>query len=205
MSFDKLKEQWHQESSENIDIPDDLSKLRRAHTPIDLVRKTMRNEFFVQIFTLIASIFVPKILHFNSVLMGIYMFFYALMVVFTLYYFYKFFVFYKRSYDLTFDSRKNLLWFYYELKLNIELYKALTYILIFITQSFVIVAVFVINGNKMDDMLEKLSHISSSNIHVLLIAFAVMLVSFLLAESWSNFSYGKQLKRIKKVLDQLDE
>lgn len=57
----------------------------------------------------------------------------------------------------------------------------------------------------MDDMLEKLSHISSSNIHVLLIAFAVMLVSFLLAESWSNFSYGKQLKRIKKVLDQLDE
>ena len=145
MNFDKLQEEWNNSNDSKIAVPSDV-KMQEAHTPIDEVRKNMRRECYTQLFCLVLMGFAPVIFNFPSQLTTVFIGTYGMAVAFTLYYFYKFFKFYKHSYDLSFDSRKNLLWFYYELKLNIELYKALTYILFFIGFAFGVLAYMILKN-----------------------------------------------------------
>lgn len=207
MNFDELKAQWDNESDNDIKIPENIEQLKAAQTPIDAVRKKMKNEFFVQMAFLIIGIFIPALLGLSSVLTIVFFFCYGLMVTFTLYYFYKFFVFYKKSYDLNYDTRKNLLWFYYELKLNIELYKALNYILFFI--GFIMGVLLVIalkaSGNELempiiDKIVEKFRVLYFVGMFLISLLF-----SFGMAELIPRLYYGKYLKQIKTILDDLDE
>lgn len=207
MNFDELKAQWDNESDNDIKIPENIEQLKAAQTPIDAVRKKMKNEFFVQMAFLIIGIFIPALLGLSSILTIVFFFCYGLMVTFTLYYFYKFFVFYKKSYDLNYDTRKNLLWFYYELKLNIELYKALNYILFFI--GFIMGVLLVIalkaSGNELempiiDKIVEKFRVLYFVGMFLISLLF-----SFGMAELIPRLYYGKYLKQIKTILDDLDE
>lgn len=207
MNFDELKEQWKQDSDDDILVPENLEQLKAAQTPIDTVRKKMKNEFFLQSVLLIASAFIPLIFSFSSILSIVFFFCYGLIIAFTSYYFYKFFVFYKKSYDLSYDTRKNLLWFYYELKLNIELYKALNYILFFI--GFIMGVLFFItlkaSGSEIeipviDVIVEKFRVLYFVGLFIISLVF-----SFGMAELIPRFYYGKYLKQIKTILDDLDE
>lgn len=207
MNFDELKEQWKKESDDDIFVPDNLEQLKAAQTPIDTVRKKMKNEFFLQSVMLIVSAFIPLIFSFSSILSIVFFFCYGLMIAFTSYYFYKFFVFYKKSYDLSYDTRKNLLWFYYELKLNIELYKALNYILFFI--GFIMGVLFFItlkaSGSEIEipminQVVEKFRVLYFVGLFIISLVF-----SFGMAELIPRLYYGKYLKQIKTILDDLDE
>lgn len=207
MNFDELKAQWDNESDNDVKIPENIEQLKAAQTPIDAVRKKMKNEFFIQMAFLIIGIFIPALLGLSSILTIVFFFCYGLMVTFTLYYFYKFFVFYKKSYDLNYDTRKNLLWFYYELKLNIELYKALNYILFFI--GFIMGVLLVIalkaSGNELempiiDKIVEKFRVLYFVGMFLISLLF-----SFGMAELIPRLYYGKYLKQIKTILDDLDE
>lgn len=207
MNFDELKEQWNKDSNENILVPENLEQLRAAQTPIDAVRKKMKNEFILQSVFLIASAFIPLIFSFSSILTIVFFFCYGLIVAFTSYYFYKFFVFYKKSYDLNYDTRKNLLWFYYELKLNIELYKALNYILFFIgfIMGVLIFMTLKASGNEIEiPVINKI--IEKFRVLYFVGMFLLSLVlSFGMAELIPRLYYGKYLKQIKTILDDLDE
>lgn len=207
MNFDELKAQWDNDSNNDIHVPENLDQLKAAQTPIDAVRKKMKNEFFLQIIFLIIGAFAPVIFDMSSILTIVFFFCYGLMVTFTSYYFYKFFVFYKKSYDLNYDTRKNLLWFYYELKLNIELYKALNYILFFI--GFIMgVLLFVAlkaSGTEVEiPMLDKIIDKFRVWYFVGMFVFS-LLFSFGLAELIPRLYYGKYLKQIKTILEDLDE
>ncbi|HYK75747.1 MAG TPA: hypothetical protein VEV16_02125 [Daejeonella sp.] len=203
MNFDKFKEAWDAESTDAVHIPEDISKLKEANTPIDKLRRNMKQEFWMQLAAVILIAFVPSFFKLPKELTGIFIFFYGLMIVFTAYYFYKFFAFYKRSYDMTYNSRKNLMWFYYEMKLNIEMYKALTYILFFIGFSFGILALLYMKNGGLSNAISGLES-SGGRIGFLMLTIVTMLIIFILAETWPNYFYGKELKKIKAVLDQLD-
>jgi len=203
MNFNELQKQWNNEPTDRIHIPENIDLLRAAQTPIDKVRKKMKNEFFIQMVMVVFIAFTPMLLHFTDKLTALFIPFYGIMVGFTAYYYYKFYVFYKKSYDMTFDSRKNLLWFFYELKLSIELYKALTYIMFFLGFSFGVLAGSVTdNNNTLTNFLDK-------NEAGLAIAIAIIIglivFSFAVAEIIPRVCYGKHLKQVKGVLDQLDE
>lgn len=203
MNFNELQKQWNDEPTDKIHVPNTIDALREAQTPIDKVRKKMRMDFFTQIILLVAIGFAPLIFNFTDELTTIFIPFYGVMISFMAYYFYKFFVFYKKSYDMSFDSRKNLLWFYYELKLNIELYKALTYIMFFIGFSFGVLYGMTTKDHSKIDIL--LSGFEDKN-QVLIIFIVVMVVfSFFMAEFIPRWYYGKHLRQVKSVLDQLDE
>ena len=103
---------------------------------------------------------------------------------------------------MTFDSRKNLLWFFYELKLNIELYKALTYIMFFLGFSFGVLAGTVTkNQNTISNFLDK----KAAGITGIALLAGLILFSLFMAEFIPRWYYGKHLKQVKSVLDQLDE
>ena len=86
------------------------------------------------------------------------------------------------------------------MKLNVELYKALTYIIGFIMISFCATALFLTKNDLLARILEKLSLT-----YIVLNAFITILIIGVLTELWARFYYGKHIKQIKVIIDSLDE
>ncbi|MDN3588980.1 hypothetical protein QWY86_20050 [Pedobacter aquatilis] len=199
MNLDDLKNEWNAENASEANISEDMLKIKQAYTPIDIIRRKMKHEFNYQILALVILGLFPYIFGLSTEMKFIYFIFYAISCGFTAYYFFKFYRFYKNSYDMSMDSRKNILWFYYEMKMNIELYKALTYIITFIGLSFFVVYL----------VLEKTSIYSKimsniSPIYLLLNCFISILIIGAITELWAWRYYGRYLLRLKKVIDELD-
>jgi len=67
MNFDKLKNEWNADhSEENNRITGDMLKIKQAHTPIDIIRKKMKHEFFYQLVALIIMSMFPYIIGFST-------------------------------------------------------------------------------------------------------------------------------------------
>lgn len=200
MNFDQLKDEWGKKDTSQNEIPKSMLKLKEAQTPVDLIRKKMKHEFFGQLISLVLLAFAPQVFNFSEELKNIYIVFYAIICGFMAYYFFKFYLFYKHSYDLSIDSRKNLLWFYYEMRLNLELYKALTYIVGFILLAFSAIALFAIKANLLAELLAKVTIT-----YIAINAIVTILLVGIITELWAKFYYGKYLKRIKNIIDSIDE
>lgn len=199
MNFDDLKNEWHADSLEETNISEDMLKIRQAHTPIDIIRKKMKHEFFYQLLALLFMTFLPYLLKLSADMTMLYFVFFFITCGFTGHYFVKFYRFYKNAYDMSVDSRKNILWFYYEMKLNVELYKALTYIIVFIWVAFLSVFTLIEKAWIVDKFFNKLS-----SVYLLLNCFITVLIIGVITELWAWHYYGKYLKRIKKIVDELD-
>ena len=137
MNFDKLQEQWKSEPQNIPETPKELDKIKEAHNPIDKVRSNMKKELIVQSVLIIAVAFsfseyweMGQSAHNNvCYFLRTYGRVYAVLRT-------KILSFYKESYNTAYDSRKNLMWFSYELRLFIELYRALTFIMMFLGMAF---------------------------------------------------------------------
>lgn len=200
MNFEELKNEWNADhSQENDHITSDMLKIKQAHTHIDIIRKKMKHEFFYQLVAIIMMATFPYFFGFSAIMEMVYLVFYAITCGFTAHYFFKFYRFYKNSYDMSMDSRKSILWFFYEMKLNIELYKALTYIIVFVWVGFLAVYLLLEKMGAINKILTKLSPA-----YLLLNCFITILIIGLITELWAWYYYGKYLKRVKKIVDELD-
>jgi len=200
MNFDDLKNDWQADQSSEPNISKDLLEIKQAKTPIDILRKKMKHEFNYQIVALILMAAFPYLFGFSPQMKLIFLAFYAITYGFTAHYFFKFYRFYKNSYDMTMDSRKSILWFFYEMKLNIELYKALTYIIAFIWMSFITVYLLIEKTGAINRVFAKLSPT-----YILLNCFITIVIIGVITELWAWYYYGKYLARVKKVVDELDD
>ena len=206
MNFDKLQEQWNQENNE-VSLPQNLDKIKEAHNPIDKVRRNMKFDLISQAVLTVLIGFVPYIKRnewgFQSI--SIFALFYVLMVGFMLYYTLKFYRFYKQSYNLSYDSRKNLMWFAYELRLFIELYRALTFIMMFLGMALGLYFGMHFNTSGQDIFhLKDADFLKLFGVLFFMVAFLLGLV-VLFMEFVINHYYGKYYKKIKNILNQLDE
>lgn len=206
MNFDKLQEQWNQENNE-VSLPQNLDKIKEAHNPIDKVRRNMKFDLISQAILTVLIGFVPYIKRnewdFQSI--SIFALFYVLMVGFMLYYTLKFYRFYKQSYNLSYDSRKNLMWFAYELRLFIELYRALTFIMMFLGMALGLYFGMHFNTTGQDIFhLKDADFLKLFGVLFFMVAFLLTLV-VLFMEFVINHYYGKYYKKIKNILNQLDE
>jgi len=199
MNFDELKNEWNAAGAEETNISEHMLKIKQARTPIDIIRRKMKHEFNYQIVALVLMAVIPYFFNFSVKMEMVYMVFYAITCGFTAYYFFKFYRFYKNSYDMSLDSRKNVLWFFYEMKLNIELYKALTYIIAFIGLAFFAIYLFVERASVFARIMSKLSPL-----YLILNCFISILIIGAITELWAWYYYGKYLNRVKKVVDELD-
>ncbi len=206
MNFDELQEQWNQENNE-VSLPQNLDKIKEAHNPIDKVRRNMKFDLISQAVLTVLIGFVPYIKRnewdFQSI--SIFALFYVLMVGFMLYYTLKFYRFYKQSYNLSYDSRKNLMWFAYELRLFIELYRALTFIMMFLGMALGLYFGMHFNTTGQDIFhLKDADFLKLFGVLFFMVAFLLALV-VLFMEFVINHYYGKYYKKIKNILNQLDE
>ena len=206
MNFDKLQEQWNQENNE-VSLPQNLDKIKEAHNPIDKVRRNMKFDLISQAVLTVLIGFVPyaKRNEWDFQSISIFALFYVLMVGFMLYHTLKFYRFYKQSYNLSYDSRKNLMWFAYELRLFIELYRALTFIMMFLGMALGLYFGMHFNTTGQDIFhLKDADFLKLFGVLFFMVAFLLGLV-VLFMELVINHYYGKYYKKIKNILNQLDE
>ena len=205
MDFNDIQSAWNSDKSNNIVIPTHLEKLQSAKTPVDTIRKNLKNEFYVQLFSVIIIGFLPDLFKFDTLLLLTFYSFYTIFVSISIYYFVKLYLFYKRLSSASVNTKDNLYETYFDIKLNMELYKSFTYSLI----PFLLVFPIIYIVSEFPSLTEKIitdGVINYSFLSVIICAFIIsVLLIGLITDLWVNYYYGKYAKQIRSLLDELKE
>lgn len=206
MNFDDIKSAWNNDNEgDKVVIPSSVDQLKTLQLPVDKLRKTMQLEFFAQLACLAMTAFLPIIFPLNAVMIIPFYAIYLVVIAISVQYFYKFRTFYKSLGTNTLSSKDNLYALYYEAKLNIEMYKAYTYIL---CPFAMVIGVMYAVSNKSSDIATLLTKAIDHKGFALVVAGAfVILVLFIITimEAWIKETYGKYMLQIGKVLEQFKE
>jgi len=203
MDFNDIQNAWNNEKTENVVLPDNLEKIQAANTPLDKIRKNIKGEFIYQIISVLVLGFVPLFYSFPEKMNILYYLLFTFYVLVCAYYMTKFYLFYKRLSAITLKTKDSLYETYFDIRLNMELYKtfgfALTPFLILYLIGFFYYAFSKIPGFIANEFTN----------YQLIVLFSIVVFSMLLMgislECWVKKFYGKYAKEIRKVIDELKE
>ncbi|MFH6993065.1 hypothetical protein [Flavobacterium sp. FlaQc-48] len=203
MDFNDIQNAWNNEKTENVVLPDNLEKIQSANTPLDKIRKNLKCEFIIQTVCIIIFGFIPFIYDFEPKIAKTYYLFFSIFVAVCIYYFVKLYLFYKRISNITLKTKDSLYETYFDVRLNMELYKTFG----FAVTPFVIlflIGFFYTKFTKNDTV--QIIDISDSQLisFFLIIIFSILFMGIFL-EWWVQYFYGKYAKEIRKVIDELKE
>ncbi|EEI92052.1 hypothetical protein HMPREF0765_2376 [Sphingobacterium spiritivorum ATCC 33300] len=212
MNFDELKKQWDDQSSEQVQINPDLDQYKEVDNVLAKLRKNVKYEFITWIVAMLFLLVVPLIDLYKIegyARFAYYLIFFQ-MLLSSMVYYRRFFYFYKSaSQSEVLSSRENLLKMYYDLKFAIDSYKTTSYVMI--PQALIMYMIMLSNG-KFESWFNKLYHIGStfaqdSNFIVWFVLSAIVSIALVIfiIEIMSYSYYGKHLKEIRKILDQLED
>ena len=196
MNFDELQKQWNDQSSEDVKIEKDLEIKKVANTVVDKVRAVMKKDFFFQLTSFPILLVFPYLFDSSSNLIWwVIICLFATMIVPFVY----IFKFYKRSYNLEYNSLKNINWFYYNYKSSIDIYSIYSYI-VFILMILFLGIIFIQKNTFLhfeNAFLLWFYIISTLIIYILICVFIL--------KWWINKLYKKPLLELEKILNQLEE
>jgi hypothetical protein len=201
MDFNDIQSAWKNEKTENVTLPTHLEKINSANMPLEKIKKNLRNEFFYQIIAIIFIGFVPIIYNIPaSAIVPFYLLF-SIFVAVGIYYLVKLYLFYRRLAKTTLNTKDSLYETYFDIRLNMELYKTFTFALM----PFVILFLLGVMYYKVPDFFAK----GLNSTPFLVTTFSIIIISILVIgltlEWWVHHFYGKYAKEIRKVIDQLKE
>jgi len=203
MDFNDIQNAWNNEKTDNVVVPDNLEKIKSANTPLDKIRKNIKNEFIYQIISIVLIAFIPLIYNFPPKGMILFYLLYSLFTAVSFYYFVKFYFFYKRLNAIALKTKDSLYETYFDIRLNMELYKtfgfALTPFLMLYLIGFFYFEFTKIPGFFADEFT------NYQLFGMLTIVVSCMLFMGIALEWWVHKFYGKYAKEIKKVIDELKE
>ncbi|PIF31881.1 hypothetical protein CLU81_2389 [Flavobacterium sp. 9] len=203
MDFNDIQNAWNNEETNNVILPDNLEKIQEANTPLDKIRKNLKKEFIYQVLSIIFIGFIPTFYDFPPKMTTLYYLLFSLFVAVCIYYLAKFYFFYKRLSSITLKTKDNLYETYFDIRLNMELYKtfgfALTPFLILYLIGFLYLKFSEAPGFLSNDFTNyQLGALFS------IVVFTMLFMGISL-EWWVHKFYGKFAKEIKKVIDELKE
>jgi len=210
MNFDDLKKAWDQEENKGLNVKNIQLSVDRANNAIDKVRANMRLDFygliFLAVLTIGGLIFVHLKLDIQPIVYFTIVSFVFLISILLLFFFVKFYKFYKRSYHMNYDSRDNLLWFYYELRFFIDFYHTCFFVFFImglacgLAIGLMTATLETVSGQK-----DAIGRALSFGLTGKLIYFgsqALIIIAGTFGFRWIvNMMYGRYLKQIKKTLD----
>ena len=203
MNFDHLKEAWNDESGSDFKVPQKIENLKVAQQPVDRIKKNMKHELFAQFIGIALIGIFPVTFKIAYELLVLYYALYALMLIICAYYLVKFYIFFKEMNHSTLSSKENLYELYYEIRLKIETYKSFSYILMPFSILFCAILIF---GQDTQNFLNKLGTITNANMIAFFVLFsAIVILITVMTNWWVNYYYGKYVKQIKNVLDELKD
>lgn len=203
MDFNDIQNAWNNDKNENVTIPTNLEKLQAANTPLDKIRKNLKNEFIYQIISIIVLAFVPLLYGFSKSITILYFTLFSIFVAICVYYLLKLYFFYKRINNVMLNTKDSLYETYFDIRLNMEIYKTFGFALTPFLVLFV-VGLMYFEISKTQEIV--LNNLQNSHLIILfvLIAFCILFMGIAL-EWWVKYFYGKYAKEIKKVLEELKE
>jgi len=203
MDFNDIQNAWNNEKTDNVILPDNLEKIKAASTPIDKIKKNLRNDLIGQSLAVIIIGFVPLLYHFKTQMFVPFYLLYSMFVAVCIYYLGKLYFFYKRLNNITLKTKDSLYETYFDIRLNMELYKTFGFAIVPFVVLFLI-GLFYMKLSKSTNM-QSLDFSNSELIAFFAsVAFSILFMG--LALEWSvHFLYGKYAKQIRNLLDELKE
>lgn len=202
MDFNDIQSAWNNEKTENVVVPTNLEKLQAANTPLDKIKKNLKNEFVYQIISIVILGFVPFIHQLPEKAYAPFYLLFTLFVAVCVYYLVKLYVFYKRLNQTTLNTKDSLYETYFDIRLNMELYKTFGFALTPFLVLFVLGFLY-IGFSKTTDLSNGLDNVQLVTL-LAVVAITVLSMGFSL-EWWVQHFYGKYAKEIRKVIDELKE
>ncbi|WP_417939093.1 hypothetical protein [Flavobacterium sp. RS13.1] len=203
MDFNDIQNAWNNEKIKNIVLPDNLEKIQSANTPLDKIRKNLKHELIMQSVVVILLGFTPYASHFpEKWIMPFYLFF-SIFVAVCVYYLIKLYVFYKRLNKITLKTKDSLYETYFDIRLNMELYKTFGFALTPFIVLFLIGFLYNDFSKKAGFQTTDFSNTQLVSVFISVI-FSILFMGLSL-EWWVQYFYGKHAKEIKKVIDELKE
>lgn len=202
MELQDLKQAWNEQPGELPVIENIPQNLEKARQPLNALRQNMRREFYFQVFTMVVVGFLPQWFNLASSLLVFYYLLYGMMVAVTAYYFIKFYRFYTKIEDSSLQTAQNLLKIYYEIRLHLEMYKSLNYIL----YPFVFLMLVMLQKERFYTELRNLDAPDNWPFMIAVsvaIGISVMLL-IVFTNQWVNSLYGKYARQVKQILDDLE-
>lgn len=200
MDFNDIQSAWNNDKSENVVLPTNLEKLQSANLPLDKIRKNLKKEFIYQILAIIFIGFVPFIYKFPANAVAPFYLLFSIFVAVGVYYLVKLYLFYKRLNKTTLNTKDSLYETYFDIRLNMELYKTFGFALTPFVILFLIGFLYF--------QLPKTSNLFTSNSHLVSLFLGVIFTILFMGislEWWVHHFYGKYAKELRKVLDELKE
>ena len=200
MDFNDIQSAWNSENTSNVVVPTQLEKVQQANTPLDKIKKNLKNELIYQIVSIVLVGFAPFLNEFPEQAITPFYLLYSLFVAVCAYYLTKLFVFYKRLNKTALNTKDNLYETYFDIRLNMELYKTFTFALMPFVILFLVGVLYFTLPNGATFFTD-----STNSITLFLSVLFSMLFIGLGLEWWVHFFYGKYAKEIRTVLDELKE
>ena len=200
MDFNDIQSAWNNENTKNVVVPTQLEKVQQANTPLDKIRKNLKNEFIYQGLAIIFTGFVPTLYKFPEEAITPFYLLFSLFVAVSAYYLIKLFIFYKRLNKTTLSTKDNLYETYFDIRLNMELYKTFGFAL----TPFMILFLVGVLYFELPNAATLFTDSTNSIVLFVSVLFSMLFMGIAL-EWWVHFFYGKYAKEIRTVLDELKE
>lgn len=200
MDFNDIQSAWNNENTKNVVVPTQLEKVQQANTPLDKIKKNLKNELIYQIVAIVVIGLAPFLYGFPEQAITPFYLLFSLFVAVCAYYLTKLFVFYKRLNKTALNTKDNLYETYFDIRLNMELYKTFTFALTPFVILFLVGVLYFTLPNGATFFTD-----STNSITLFLSVLFSMLFMGIASEWWVHFFYGKYAKEIRTVLDELKE
>jgi membrane-bound ClpP family serine protease len=201
MDFNDIQSAWKNEKTENVVLPTQLDKINSANMPLEKIKKNLRNEFFYQILSIIFIGFVPFFYSFPANAMPPFYLLFSIFVAVCIYYLVKLYVFYRRLGKTALSTKDSLYETYFDIRLNMELYKTFGFALIPFVILFLIGFMYYVTPDFFAKGLNSTPFLVTT---FSIVTFSILFMGVAL-EWWVHYFYGKYAKEIRKVIDELKE
>lgn len=203
MDFNDIQNAWNEDKPKDVVLPNTIEKLKSVHMPLDKIRKNLRLDFLAQILALLFMGFVPSISGFPIKMEFPYYLLFGIMLAISIYYLAKLFLFYKRLNGVALSTKDSLYETYYDIRLNMQLYKTFTFSLVPFMILFLIGYIVYKTPSAVQNFNGEIEQ--SKLILIVGILMFTILIMGILTEIWVYFFYGKYARQIKKILEELKE
>lgn len=200
MDFNDIQSAWNNENTKNVVVPTQLEKVQQANTPLDKIRKNLKNEFIYQIVSIVVVGFAPYLNGFPEQAITPFYLLFSLFMAVSAYYLIKLFIFYKRLNKTALNTKDNLYETYFDIRLNMELYKTFGFAL----TPFMILFLVGVLYFKLPNAATLFTDSTNSIVLFVSVLFSMLFMG-IASEWWVHFFYGKYAKEIRTVLDELKE
>lgn len=188
MDLENLKQVWNKEKIESV--PEiSLEKQKEIHTPLEMIRKNMRTEFWISIVSF--PLWAALLLLIGKDTMQIYLLIMLIFIALIImgYYYLKFYTLYKKLNTKSLNTYHNILDLRYELVLNSELYKS--FYTAFIPIMLGLFSILFLDSKNFD----------LTFFTILSLSFCVGIYST--GKYWLYENYGKYIQKISKIVAEI--